>query len=51
MLSFLIDSGADDSFIDEDLEGQAGLPVVELSEPKTVLDLNGCTLARVRLRP
>lgn len=45
-LSFLINSGANDSFIDLK-SGKAGLPVVELTDPKTVLDLNGRTLARV----
>lgn len=49
-LSLLINSGADDSFIDGNLARQAGLPVVELTDPKTVLDLNGGTLARVTHR-
>lgn len=42
----MVDSGADNSFVDENLARQAGLPLVELAEPCTVEDLNGCTLAR-----
>lgn len=42
---FLVDSGADDSFIDEQLAKQAGLPLVALPEPRTVFNLNGRPLA------
>lgn len=49
-LKLLVDSGADDSFIDENLARQAGLPLVELPEPKEILDLNGHTLAKVKHR-
>lgn len=45
--SFLIDSGADYSFLDEGLARQAGLPLKALSEAKVVLDLSGRVLARV----
>lgn len=45
-LPLLVDSGADDSFIDESLAMQAGLPTVALWEPKSVQDLNGRLLAR-----
>lgn len=44
-LWLLVDSGADDSFIDESLARQAGLPLEALSEPKMVLDLDGRALA------
>lgn len=37
--SFLVDSGADDSFNVQDLVTQASLPTEVLSEPKTVLGL------------
>lgn len=33
-LSLLADSDADDSFVDERLSRQVGLPLVELAEPK-----------------
>lgn len=46
-VSFLIDSDADVSFIDEELAKQAGLPLVELAEPWMVFDLNGRALTRV----
>lgn len=49
-LKLLVDSGADDSFVDENLARQAGLPLVELPEPKEILDLNGHTLAKVKHR-
>lgn len=45
-LSFLKDSGAD-SFMDESLARQMGFPLVRLTEPKVVLDLDGRTLAEV----
>lgn len=41
----MVDSGADDSFIDETLARQAGLPLVELDQPRVIQDLNGRTLA------
>lgn len=44
----MVDSGADDSFIDETLAREAGLPLIQLSEPCTDQDLNGRTLARAR---
>lgn len=47
---FMVDSGADDSFIDENVARHAGLPLVELTEPRTVQDLNGRTLARATHR-
>lgn len=37
-LSFLIDSGVDASFIDQDLVKQASIPTEVLSEPKIILD-------------
>lgn len=49
-LSLLVDSGADGSFIDKNLARQAGLPLVEFSEPKAVLDLDGRTLAKLMHR-
>lgn len=49
-LSLLVDSGADDSFIDKSLARQVGLPLEALSEPKTVLDLDGRTLAQITHR-
>lgn len=36
-LTLLVDSGADDSFNDENLAKQAGLPLVELLEPEEIL--------------
>lgn len=42
---FLIDSGTDDSFLDESLARQASPPQVELAETHTVQGLNGRTLA------
>lgn len=35
-LSFLVDLGADDSFMNQSLARQAGLPTVMLAEPKVV---------------
>lgn len=49
-VDLLIDSGADDSFIDETLARQAGLPLVRLAEPRVVQDLDGRTLARASFR-
>lgn len=45
-LSLLIDSGTEDSFLDETVARQAGVPLVTLPEPKTILDLNRQLLAR-----
>lgn len=41
----MVDSGADDSLIDETLARQAGLRLLKVPEPRTVLDLNSNTLA------
>lgn len=49
-VSFLIDSGADNSFIDERLVRQLGLPLGTLPEAKTVLDLDRRVIARVTHR-
>lgn len=49
-MSFLLDSGADDSFIDTGLAERAGLPLEALAEPKQVLGLDGRVLARVTHR-
>ena len=43
----LIDSGADDNFIDVDLVRQHDLPVFELDEPKKVLGIDGKLLVHV----
>lgn len=40
-LAFLVDFGADNSFLDAKLAQQAGLPLERLPKPKTVLDLDG----------
>lgn len=47
---FLIDSGDDDSFLDEQLARQAGLPLGTLSEAKTMLDLDERVITRVTHR-
>lgn len=49
-VSLLFVSGADDSFIDETLAKQAGLPLVELAQPRVVQDLDGRTLETALLR-
>lgn len=41
----LVDSGADDSFIDSSRVTEAGLPVEQLSQPKDVNTLDGRLLA------
>lgn len=46
-MTLLVDSGADDSFLDQSLARQAGLPLVKFAEPKLVLDLDGRTFTRV----
>ncbi len=46
-IQVLVDSGADESFIDYELVGQANIPVVTLFEPKDVLALDGRQLARI----
>ena len=40
-IQVLIDSGADDNFIDDELAGQANIPTVALSKPKEVLAIEG----------
>lgn len=40
-LSFLVDSGADGCFIDQEVVRQSDVSTVELSEPVTFLALNG----------
>lgn len=37
-LPLLVDSGADDSFIDENLAKQARIPIETLAKPRTILD-------------
>ncbi|TWW57368.1 Retrotransposon-derived protein PEG10 [Takifugu flavidus] len=44
---FLVDSGADDSFISQDLAVQARVPIETLPEPRPVIGLNGEVLAMV----
>nr|AAG60684.1 gag-protease [Takifugu rubripes] len=44
---FLVDSGADDSFISQDLAAQARVPIETLPEPRPVIGLNGEVLAMV----
>lgn len=46
-LSFLVDSGADNSLIDQKLVKQASIPTEVLSEFKTILGLNGDILAKI----
>lgn len=46
-LSFLVDSDADDCFVNQDLVKQANIPFETLAEPKNILDLDGKTLAKV----
>lgn len=46
-IQVLIDSDADDSFIDNELVSQANIPTIALSEPKEVLALDGKQLALV----
>ena len=43
----LIDSGADDCLIDFDFAKQAGIPLVPLSKPLSILSLNGRFLGQV----
>lgn len=49
-LSFLVDCGADDSFINESLAREFRLPVQALTAPRTILDLNGKPITRVSHR-
>eukprot|EP00066_Takifugu_rubripes_P029726 XP_011618992.1 PREDICTED: uncharacterized protein LOC105419240 [Takifugu rubripes] len=44
---FLVDSGADDSFISQGLAVQARVPIETLPEPRPVIGLNGEVLAMV----
>lgn len=46
-LYLLVDSGADDKFIDESLAKQALIPFKALPAPRTILDLDGKPIARV----
>lgn len=46
-LSFLIDSGADDTFNDQALVTQVNIPTEVLSKPKNILGLNGEILAKI----
>lgn len=50
IVSFLVNSGVDNSFPNETLAKQASIPHVELSDPHTVRDLNGRTIALVTHR-
>lgn len=49
-VSFLIESGANDFFLDERLARQAGLPLETLPEAKMVLNLDGRVIVRVTHR-
>lgn len=46
-LSLLINSGADDNFLDEGLARQARIPIEGLATPRTILDLKGKPIAEV----
>ena len=46
-ISALIDSGADESFLDTNVAKQLGLPVLSLDEPLVAYALDGRLLARV----
>lgn len=43
----LVDSGADESFIDESIVNQHSIPVVPLSDTRTIYAVNGSVLAQV----
>lgn len=49
-LTLLVDFDTDDSFIVENLARQAGLPLVKLPQPKEIIDLDRCMLAKVMHR-
>ncbi|KAJ7990647.1 hypothetical protein DPEC_G00302560 [Dallia pectoralis] len=49
-LSALVDSGADENFLDSNLVSQAGIPVEVLPAPLNAHALNGELLARVSHR-
>ena len=49
-LQVLVDSGADDNFIDSDFVLQSDLPTEPLPEPKDVFALDGKLLVRVTHR-
>ncbi|KAJ7997136.1 hypothetical protein DPEC_G00225830 [Dallia pectoralis] len=49
-LSALVDSGADENFLDSNLVSQAGIPVEVLPAPLNAHALNGELLARVSRR-
>ena len=46
-LMTLVDSGADDNFIDANIVSQANIPLENLDPPRDVTALNGETLARI----
>lgn len=46
-IQVLIDSGADDNFIDNELVSQANIPTIALSKPKEVLALDGARTTHV----
>lgn len=50
LLTLLVDSGANNLLIDENLVRQVGLLLTELSDPKVVLYLDGHTLAKVQFQ-
>lgn len=50
LLSLLVDSGADKSFLDENLVKQAQIPTEALPEPWMILDLDGKPIALVTHR-
>lgn len=49
-ISILVDSGADDNFIDSDFAAQSGIPSQLLPHPKRVFALDGRMLAHVTHR-
>lgn len=48
-ISFLIDFGADDNFIEQEIATQANIPTEVLFEPKTILSLSREILAKITL--
>lgn len=50
LLEALIDSGAEDNFLDYELVIQSGLPLEPLTEPFTANALDGCFLAKITHR-
>lgn len=47
---FLVDSGVDDSFINESLAKQASIPTEMFPQPKTIMDLDSQPITRVTHR-